>query len=100
MDLTRYFATWDGSLSGHDARLQICVLIFLICESLRFRSIENVCARYIWPIGGMPADPTARPILAITGAMLDTVQNGRTRAIAHDPDVLTYPPGMVDPFMS
>jgi len=47
-----------------------------VCESLRFRSIEDTCARYIWPVGGMPTDPVMRPVLSITTKMLDRVQSG------------------------
>jgi hypothetical protein len=100
LELVRFFRQWDGSLSVHNARLNICVLIFLICEALRFRSIENICARYIWPIGGMPSDPIARPIFSITEEMFATVQNWYTRARSGDPDVWTWPRDMPDRLVS
>ena len=57
------------------------MLIFLVCEALRFRSIENACARWIRPIGDAPAS------LTITEAMLETVQNWHARATAGDSDI-------------
>jgi len=96
MDLMRFFRVWDGAIRGHDDRIAICMLIFLICESLRFRSIENMCARYIRPIGGMPTDPVARPIFTFTAEMLATVQNWRDKAGKGDPDIQTWLPGMPD----
>ncbi len=88
--LLRFFARWDGQVGHFRARLCICVLIFVICESLRFRSIENVCARWIRPIGDRP-EP-----LTITSDMLDLAQNWRASAKAGDSDVWTWPPDMPD----
>jgi Ribosome inactivating protein len=96
MDLMRFFRGWDGAIRGHDDRIAICMLIFLVCESLRFRSIETICARYIRPIGGMPADPVARPIFTFTAEMLETVQNWRDKAGKDDPDIQTWLPEMPD----
>lgn len=98
--LLRFFRHWDGQITGHHVRLSLCVLIFVVCEALRFRSIETVCARWIRPIGGVPADPSRRPVLTITAAMLDTVQNWSARATAGDSDIWTWPPDMPDPIVS
>jgi Ribosome inactivating protein len=100
LDLIRFFREWDGNLGRHDARLNILVLIFLLCESLRFRSIEDRCARYIWPVGGMPSDPVMRPILSIDGEMLDRVQEWHKLARGQHPDVWTPPAGIADPLFT
>ena len=94
--LLRFFRTWDGQIAGHHVRLNLCVLIFMVCEALRFRSIETACARWIRPIGGTAPDPAG---LTITAAMLDTVQNWHDRASRGDPDVWTWPPEMPDPIV-
>jgi hypothetical protein len=95
--LLRFFRTWDGQIGGHHVRLNLCVLIFVVCEALRFRSIETACARWIRPIGGEASDPGG---LAITEAMLDTVQNWHDRAARGDPDIWTWPPEMPDRIVS
>jgi hypothetical protein len=95
--LLNFFRTWDGAITGHHVRLRLCVLIFLVCEALRFRSIESACARWIRPVGGTTPDPAG---LTITEAMLDTVQNWHDRASHDHPDIWTWPPGMLDPIVS
>ena len=100
MDLVRFFRDWDGDLGRHDARLAMLVLIFLVCESLRFRSIEDTCARYIWPVGGMPTDPVMRPVLSITTKMLDRVQEWHKLAREQNLDVWTPPAGLPDPLFT
>jgi hypothetical protein len=96
IDLIRFFRQWDGDLGRHDALLRLLALIFLVRESLRFRSIENSTARYICPIGGMPTDPVMRPILSITREM----PPDRVPARAQDPDVWTAPAGLPDPLFA
>jgi hypothetical protein len=115
--LLRFFRNWDGRLDGHHARLAICVLIFLVCEALRFRSIEAICADWIWhrgfqnhaqAAGGLVlgpvevelplVDPVMFPPFTITAAMLEIVQNWRAHAMS--PDVWTRPPDMPDPLIS
>ena len=91
--LLRFFRQWDGQLTRYDARLSLCVLIFTVCEALRFRSIENICARWIRPIG-------TDPVLPITKAMLDTVQNWHDRATKRDSDIWTWPPEFPDLIVS
>jgi Ribosome inactivating protein len=91
--LLRFFRAWDGQIAGHHVRLNLCVLIFVVCEALRFRSIETACARWIRPIGGGVPDPAG---LTITEAMLDTVQNWHDRASRGDPDIWTWPREMPD----
>jgi len=91
--LLRFFQDWDGQLTRYDSRLSLCVLIFIICEALRFRSIENICARWIHPIG-------ADPVLTITKTMLDTVQNWHDRATKGDADIWTWPPELPDLIVS
>jgi hypothetical protein len=98
--LLRFIRYWDGKITGYDVRLNLWVLIFVVCESLRFRSIENVCARWIRPIGGTSPDDAGWPVLTITKAMLDTVQNWHARARAGDSDIWTWPPGMPDPIIN
>jgi hypothetical protein len=95
--LLRFFRTWDGQITGHHVRLCLCVLIFVVSEALRFRSIENTCARWIRPVGSTTPDPTG---LMITEAMLDTVQNWHDRASRGDPDIWTWPPEMPDLIVS
>ena len=94
--LLRFIRHWDGKITGYDARLSLWVLIFVLSESLRFRSIENTCARWIRPIGGTSPDHAGWPVLTITKAMLDTVQNWHARARAGDSDIWTWPPEMPD----
>jgi hypothetical protein len=96
LDLVRYFRDWDGNTADHHSHLNLCLVIFLVCEALRFRSIEKICSQYVWPIGGMPSDPLGQPIFTFTVEMLDTVRNWDTRARAGDPDVWTWPPDMPD----
>jgi hypothetical protein len=98
--LLRFVRHWDGKITGYDVRLNLWVLIFVLCESLRFRSIENTCARWIRPIGGTSPDDAGWPVLTITKAMLDTVQNWRARAGGDDSDVWTWPPDMPDLIIS
>lgn len=93
IELLRFFRHWDGQLTRYDSRLSLCVLIFIICEALRFRSIENICARWIHPIG-------TDPVLPITKAMLDTVQNWHDRATKGDADIWTWPPELPDLIVS
>jgi hypothetical protein len=95
--LLRFFRTWDGQITGHHVRLSLCVLIFVVCEALRFRSIETACARWIRPIGGDTPDPAG---LAITQEMLDKVQNWHSGATRGDPDIWTWPPEMPDLIVS
>jgi len=94
--LLRFFRGWDGRITGFDVQISVCVLIFAICEALRFRSIENTCARWIRPVGGGSSEQT----LAITKNMLDTAQNWHDRATSGDPDVWTWPPELPDPIIS
>jgi hypothetical protein len=98
--LLRFIRHWDGKITGYDVRLSLWVLIFVLCESLRFRSIENTCARWIRPIGGTSPDHAGWPVLTITKAMLDTVQNWHTRARGGDSDIWTWPPEMPDAIIS
>jgi hypothetical protein len=88
--LLRFFRWWDGQIAGYDARLSLCVLIFLICEALRFRSIENICTRWVRRMD---------PLLSITKAMLETVQNWHARASTGDADIWTWPPEFPDPIV-
>jgi len=90
--LLRFFRIWDGQVGRYDAQLHTCVLIFAVCEALRFRSIESACAGWARPIIG----PAGGRQLVITRAMLDTVQNWHERAEAGNPDVWTWPPEMPD----
>lgn len=88
--LLRFFRLWDGSISGFHVRLHLWVLIFVVAEALRFRPIENACARWIRPIG------TAPEPLTFTKEMLDLVQNWHALAEANDSRVWTWPPEMPD----
>lgn len=91
--LLRFFRSWSGQLNGRHERLPMCVLLFVVCEALRFRSIENICAHWIDPRGKDPA-------LVITQDMLDTVQNWHDRASRGDSDVWTLPPEFPDPLIT
>jgi hypothetical protein len=95
IELLRFFRRWDGQLTGYDSRLSLCVLIFSICEALRFRSVENTCARWIRPIG-------TDPVLLITKEMLDAVQNWRARSTPEkkDPGIWAWPLGFRDLIVS
>ena len=96
IDLIRFFRDWDGDVGWHDARVAVLALIFIVCESLRFRSIENICGRYIWPVGGMPLDAESRPVLTITREMLDRVQTWDKQSRAGDQDIWTPSAGSPD----
>jgi hypothetical protein len=113
-DLIRLFRQWDGSISGHHIRTGLCALIFVVCEALRFRSIENNCSDWVWfhawkgyrQSGGDTARATEADLapyqpgaLIITIEMLRTVQNWRSKALGHDPDVWTTPPGIANPLI-
>ena len=95
IELLRFFRRWDGQLNGYDLRLSLCVLIFSLCEALRFRSIENTCARWIRATG-------ADPVLLITKEMLDAAQNWHARSDPkkEDPDIWTWPPELPDLIVS
>lgn len=116
-ELLAWFSTWTGALNVDLDRLRMCALIFLVCEALRFRSIEEACYGYVWTRGwrafriaaeaaGQPiADVRTQPpdtsghlwpVLTITRDMLETVQNWQSRAAGGDPDVWTPLPGMPD----
>lgn len=90
------FAHWNGTLNAGPERLKLCVLIMLVCEALRFRSIERACADWIMARG--PDAQSGR--IVITPAMLDTVQNWRSKSLARDPDVTMTPPDLRDPLIS
>jgi hypothetical protein len=85
-DLLAFFSRWDGEINDNYTRLHACVLIFLVCEALRLRSVEDACSRWIRAGGS----------LAFTPEMIETVQNWHTRARAGNPDVWTWPPEMRD----
>jgi hypothetical protein len=97
--LLRFFRYWDGNIT-YDARLNLWVLIFVLCEALRFRSIETICARWIRPIGITSADAGGWPVLTITKAMLETAQNWHARAHEGDSDIWTWPADMPDLIVS
>ena len=87
---------WDGRLDATPERLQMCVLIFLLCEALRFRSIEQLCAN--WINGRGPAADSQ--MLAITSELIDKVQNWKSAAARtgadKDEDIWTWLPGAPD----
>jgi hypothetical protein len=70
--LVDFFAIWDGKLNHDFARLHVCVLIFVICEALRFRQIDNIA--FQWTRRAIAADGDW-PVFAVTKEMLDLVQS-------------------------
>lgn len=115
-DLLRFFSVWNGNLASFEAKLAVCVLIFIVCEALRFRSIESICADWIYvrgfrnhvaaagstPIGPIASemgriDPVMFPAFVITSGMLEIVQNWHARAMTQD--VWTRPPDFPDPLI-
>lgn len=113
-DLIRLFLQWDGAITGHHIRTGLCALIFVVSEALRFRSIENACSDWAWSTayreyrqaGGGEGRPGAADVVAfqpgafiITKDMLETVQNWRSKALAHDPNVWTTPPDIPNPLI-
>jgi len=102
IDLLRFFHAWNGQIADFESRLSVCVLIFLFCEALRFRSIDSVCARWLSSRNqhAYGADQSIAHVaepFTITAAMLDRVRNWRTLGRAGDPDVWLRPPTMPDP---
>ena len=91
-ELVRFFGLWDGQIGRFDARRNVWVLIFVICEALRFQSILKACAQWINRRGEMAHG------LTIDKKMLDKVQNWHTHsgAVKTDPDIWTWPPNFTD----
>ncbi len=66
------FAYWDGTLNDDYTRLHVCVLVFVICEALRFRQIDNIA--FNWTRRAI-ATNGEWPVFTITQEMLDLVQS-------------------------
>lgn len=104
-ELLQYFHGWDGQMARFDAKLSMCVLIFLISEALRFRAIESECSRWlsIRNQAGYGSDGSiahvAQPFV-ITQAMLDLVQTWGKLSDDRDPGVWMRLPGLPDPLIS
>jgi hypothetical protein len=88
--LIAFFGAWDGKINIDYTRLRIGVITFLICEALRFRSIETIVRAWLIPPDGY------LPAFEITRSMLDLANEWSKKAAARDPDVQTWPPGMPD----
>jgi hypothetical protein len=88
--LIAFFSGWDGRIDVDYTRLRVCVLTFIVCEALRFRSIENIARNWMLPAEGYS------PAFEITGPMLDLAQDWRKKAASGDSDVQTWLPGMPD----
>lgn len=93
--LISHFSHWNGMLNASPERMAVCILILLVCEALRFRSIERVCAD--WILGRGPDALAMR--LVYTATMLETVQDWRKKALGRDPDVTMAPPDLPDPLI-
>jgi hypothetical protein len=91
-ELLRFFERWDGQAGTHPARRHLWVLIFMICEALRFRSILSACAQWI----------NQRGPLIIDKEMLSKVRKWRKQAEAlkTDSDIWTWPPKFPDQIIS
>jgi len=88
--LIAFFGAWDGRIDINYTRLRVCVLTFLICEPLRFRSIETIARTWLLPPDGY------LPAFEITKPMLDLANDWSKKAAARDPDVQTWLAGMAD----
>ena len=93
-NLIAYFSGWDGQINIDYTRLRICVLMFLICEALRFRSIQTIARNWLSPPPSMPDGHW--PVFEITDQMLDVAQSWEDKARSGDPDVQTWLIGMPD----
>lgn len=88
--LVAFFSKWDGRIDVDYTRLHICVLTFVVCEALRFRSIQSIVRNWIIPPDGFA------PAFEITGSMLAQARDWSKKAVSGDPDVQTWLPGMPD----
>jgi hypothetical protein len=92
--LVAFFSAWNGRIEIDYTRLRVCVLTFLICEALRFRSIGTTARDWVSPPPALPAGHW--PVFEITGPMLDLAQSWADKARSGDADVQTWLAGMPD----
>lgn len=95
LDLIAFFTAWNGELNDNHARLHVCVVIFIICEALRFRSIENAACDWVSLTPRRPAGEW--PVFEITLDMLERARSWRQLARSGHPDVQTWLADMPDP---
>lgn len=91
-ELLKFFSRWNGTINDNFTRLRICVLIFVICEALRFRSIQETARNWISPLHPPPTGPA----FEITAEMLNLVRSWAEKAKSSHADVQTWLPGMRD----
>jgi hypothetical protein len=97
LSLVAFFSAWNGRIETDYTRLRVCVLIFIICEALRFRSIETAARNWLSPLPSAPAGQW--PMFEITRGMLDLARSWHDMASSGHPDVQTRLGGMPDPLI-
>lgn len=93
-DLLCAFGEWNGILNTDEQRIRMAMLFFVVCESLRFRSVEHAVARWVRAhVTDKPSDG-----FVFTSAMIEKVQKWRKAAI-DDRDVQIRTPEQPDPLI-
>jgi hypothetical protein len=93
-DLVAFFSRWNGNISDDFTRLRLCVLIFTICEALRFRSVEATVRN--WLVPSLTSETGHWPTFEITAEMMDLARSWEDHARSGHPDVQTWLLGMPD----
>jgi len=99
--LVAFFSGWDGRIEIDYTRLRVCVLTFMICEALRFKSIHTAARNWISPPPSIPAGhwpvfEITEPMLTLAQSWEDKARSWEDKAKPGDPDVQTWLIGMPD----